>query len=1202
MTHVMLEVVGMTCQSCVKAINTALSVLPGIHSYSVSLETNSASVYYDQGLVSSNDIIEAIDECGFAVALNSELACMPNTIQKHSQVCLSIRGMTCESCVNSITNILITMSGVLSVLVSLSSESAVIKFDPVLASHHEFVTAIEDAGFDASVVTISHDINDSSFDSSFDHTSNPKPSVYNPKPSSAITLVGALASTTPLLTSSDVYNSPPTPACTKTTIIEVQGMTCASCVASIERHLQSQLGIVSCKVALSLERAEVEFDPSVLSEQNISEMINDIGFEARTLVLSDIGTVDLGILGMTCGSCSGKIEREVSKLAGMSKVSINLLGQSGKFEYKKNLIGVRDIVDKIEALGFHAVIAEAGSHLQVESLSRTREIRKWRKAFWTSFYLAIPVSFTSMILPMLIPDIIDIDVIFPGLKLGDLIMMLFTIPIQFGTGQQFYRASYKALKHNSYTMDVLVTLGTTLAFAFSILSMLNTIVRGGTPRAQVFFETSSTLITFVMLGRYLENMAKAKTGSALSKLMSLAPSKATLLETNKTTGVLSERELPSDLIKVGDLLKIVPGDRIPADGTVEFGVTEIDESLITGEPVPVTKYVKDKVITGTVNGSGMVYIRADRVGNDTTLSQIVKLVSDAQTSKAPIQNIADKIAGIFVPTVIFLGAATFIMWICIIQATQWIPASFPADSHWLFVCLSMCISVIVVACPCALGLATPTAVMVGTGVGAKLGILIKGGGPLEMAHKISKIVFDKTGTLTKGKMSLVEMCVYPIPDIPKLTEKMLLGMVGAAENNSEHPLGKSIAIHARQRLMLPQHAAFSETISDFHAVPGSGISCHVSNTAFSKTESYVLQIGSHQYLSKQHHIQFTDVHMATKVKHEKQGRTVIFAAVNGHLAGLFALADILKSESLLVVRALQRMKVQVAMVTGDQEYTAHAIAKQCGITEVHFGTSPQGKKRLIEAMQNEGHIVAMVGDGINDSASLAQSDMGIAVYGGTDVAVEAASVVLMRPDLTDVVTAMDLSRTIFRRIWINFIWASVYNMCMIPLAMGIGTPWGITLPAMVSGLAMSMSSVSVVVSSLLLRNYQRPLIGHDGSVIGTERRVDSDSILADAFNEEIESNDTKQSYSRVGLPYSHSSDDKNNGFVSPTHRMSDTELLAESGGYDLSMNSSTPDENHTPFKNKGVLTSLHTAVSKAFGSAWTYTPVSEDAAFPMHAL
>ncbi|KAH6562764.1 hypothetical protein BASA62_008958 [Batrachochytrium salamandrivorans] len=1195
-----LDIVGMTCQSCVNAINTALSAMPGIDSFAVSLERNSVSMHYDHELISPDDIIEAIDECGFAASI-ATIVTTPSLLL----AVIDIKGMTCNSCVQSITAILLDLPGIHSASVDLSKESANVVFNPSQCSDILIIAAIEDAGFDASMAhTTSYTQSSlsspkqpqttllSSHPSTTGNGTTPIhsagfPLLNRPKESSVTTLVGgsmrspgnflqSISPTTSYQESSDSTGK----SSTKTATIEIQGMTCASCVSSIERHLKAQPGIVSCKVALSLERAQVEYISSALNERKIADLISDIGFEATPLVCSEIGKVDLSIYGMTCGSCSGKIEREISKIPGIRRVTINLLGQTGRFEFDKSIVGVRDIVDRIEELGFNAIITDVGSQAQIDSLARTREIRRWRKAFWQSLYLAIPVSVTSMILPTLIPSIIDADVVFPGLRLGDLIMMGFTIPIQFGTGQRFYKAAFKALKHNSYTMDVLITLGTTLAFTFSVLAMINTVMRGGTPRAQVFFETSATLVTFVMLGRYLENLAKAKTG---------------------------KREIPSELIKTGDLLKIVPGERIPADGTVEYGITEVDESLITGEPVPVTKRVRDKVISGTVNGSGVVHIHAERVGSDTTLSQIVKLVSEAQTSKAPIQNIADKIAGVFVPAVIALGVATFIMWMCIIQTTQWIPSSFPADSHWLFVCLSMCISVIVVACPCALGLATPTAVMVGTGIGAKLGILIKGGGPLEMAHRVSKIIFDKTGTLTMGKMSLVAMTTDPVAGARHITEKVLLSMVGAAESNSEHPLGKSIVRYARQRLNLGANRAFPEQILDFHAVPGSGLSCCVILSDASHT-THQLHLGSSKFLAQECRVVISDTHLAVKQQHEAQGRTVIFVAIDGHFAGLFAFEDTIKPESLSVVRALKRMGIQVAMVTGDQELTACAIAKQCGITEIHSGTSPQGKKRIVEEMQADGHVVAMIGDGINDSASIAQADMGIAVFGGTDVAMEAANVVLMRPDLTDVVTAIDLSRTIFRRIWINFMWASVYNLFMIPLAMGVGAPWGLTLPAMVSGLAMSMSSVSVVVSSLLLRNYRRPLIGLDGSVVGKEHLNDGklDSLLATALGS---ADDVESHMGAADNDFEHGSDSDFDAGESdfdqlhaPMTRISLSRRSTENPAY--TQHSPIPLSARIDGATRGISDSIQTAMSKAFGYSSRYTPVGEtnDVAIPMHTL
>lgn len=576
-------------------------------------------------------------------------------------------------------------------------------------------------------------------------------------------------------------------------------------------------------------------------------------------------------------------------------------------------------------------------------------------------------------------------------------------------------------------MDVLVSLGTNLSYIFSIFAIVNSIARGGTPPPQVFFETSSTLITFVALGRYLENTAKAKTASALSRLYSLAPAHALLLELRD--GVVHVRPIPTEFIKRGDLIKVLPGERMPCDANVEFGRSDVDESVVTGEPLPVLKCVGDVVIAGTVNGAGALHVRAERVGSDTTLAQIVRLVSDAQATKAPIQATADMVSAVFVPSIIALGCVTFVIWLTIIKETGWIPASFPPDSNHFFVCLSMCISVIVVACPCALGLATPTAVMVGTGVGAKLGILIKGGEPLEMAHKITRIVFDKTGTLTVGAMSVYSFDVLEACGVPRIE---LLGMVGLVESNSEHPIGKSIMSYCPD-------PPFKDEIVSCVSVPGSGMLAAVFHKKSGKKLKFV--IGNLLFMKENSCLDLSDGLLEIENSHASQGRTIIFVGVDSTIVAVISLADTIKPEAPAVVKCLKKMGIKVAMITGDQLLTAQTIAQLCGIDEVHAGVSPAGKQELIVAMQKS-DCVAMVGDGVNDSASLAQADIGIAVFGGTDVAIAAASVVLMRPDLRDVVTAIDLSRTIMRRIWINFLFASCYNILMVPLAMGAGAPWG----------------------------------------------------------------------------------------------------------------------------------------------------------------
>ncbi|KAI9352021.1 hypothetical protein BDR26DRAFT_815515 [Obelidium mucronatum] len=854
---------------------------------------------------------------------------------------------------------------------------------------------------------------------------------------------------------------------TETALLEIEGMTCAACVNTIESNVIKVDGIESIKVSLLAQRAEIIFTPSIIQKSALPDLIEDMGFGAVLLKQEVKGSTTLQIYGMTCASCSGTITQEVSKMEGMISVSINLLGNTGAFTFDKNVIGVRDIVDKIEDLGFDAHVQDGGTNSQLESLNRTREIQHWRNSFWKAFMFALPVSIVSMFLPKAWVNV----PIFPGLYLGIVAQFILTIPVQFGVGGRFYTAAFKAIKHKSYTMDVLIALGTSIAFFFSSYTMLRSFFLASREVPEVFFETSSSLITFVTLGRYLENLAKGKTSNALSKLMSLAPSHAVLLVVDKATGATSERKIATELIQPGDLIKIVPGERIAADGTVVFGSTSVDESLVTGEAKPVSKKPNDNVIAGTINGTGMIHMRATRVGTDTTLSQILKLVSDAQTSKAPIQDLADQVASVFVPSIIFLGLLTFVFWFMVFMCSDFLPPGYTGDKFYLSVKLGIC--VIVVACPCALGLATPTAVMVGTGVGAQLGILIKGGGPLSVANRVTKVVFDKTGTLTQGKMGVVnhkQIKDTGIAMVDDLGTSQFLSMVGAVEEASEHAIGKSLFKYCKATV---KSSSFGIALHEFESVPGNGVRAIVSNTM---SVQYRLCIGNASFLLGEGCSVPKSEIVAVKAQ-ETLGLTVVLVAIEKQFCGTFALSDVLKPESKAAVAALRKLGLEVCMITGDQELTAQAIAEQCGISEVHAGVSPAGKKTLVENMQLEGDVVAMVGDGVNDSASIAQADVGIAVFGGTDVAIEAASIVLMKDDMMQIVTALDLCRTIYQRIRLNFVWATGYNLLMVPLAMGFGLPWGMFLHPMVAGMAMSLSSVSVVVSSLLLRMYRRPKVG-----------------------------------------------------------------------------------------------------------------------------
>jgi Cu+-exporting ATPase len=711
---------GMTCMSCVNSIKSQLDTV-GILFVDVDLVGNCGNIVFDVRVQSRDNIVELINDCGFE--------CSVGSARELELLKVGIRGMTCMSCVNSIKSSLHSIDGVDTVEIDLAGAWGEITFDQSLISSFHVIKCIEECGFDCELYSSTRAGN---YSESRDNARDSKVEmverfIENDK-KVALDIQGGIEMK-PLLKKENVQIAH----------LRALGMTCASCVSSIEKHLNSQPGIYKCAVSLALQEATVEYDSGLYIPDDLAAMINDIGFES-SVIEETIGVFELQIYGMTCASCSGKIERHFKTMVGVESVSVNLLGQTGYFKVNPKIVGLRDLIESIESLGFSAHVAEKGGNAQLEALARTKEIQKYRKSFWSAFWFTLPIATISMILPAFAPSLVHAKVFVEGLTLGDVSMMLLTFPVQFHIGWHFYVQSFKAVKHGSYTMDVLVCLGTTLSFGYSILSMMNSVSRGGQPLPQVFFETSAMLITFVTLGRYLENLAKSKTSSALSKLIKLAPSHALLLQVSKETGEMVSKEIPAEYIKMNDLLKILPGERFPCDGVIEFGETCVDESVVTGEPLPIEKAVGDAVIAGTVNGNGAVHVRASKVGSDTTLSQIVKLVSEAQASKAPIQAVADKIAGIFVPVVVFLAAITFSFWMIVIETTGYIPSSFPEDSNHFFVCLSLCISVIVVACPCALGLATPTAIMVGTGVGAKLGILIKGGEPLQKAHKITKIV------------------------------------------------------------------------------------------------------------------------------------------------------------------------------------------------------------------------------------------------------------------------------------------------------------------------------------------------------------------------------------------------------------------------------------------------------------------------------
>ncbi|KAF9898094.1 hypothetical protein BX616_004499, partial [Lobosporangium transversale] len=1055
----------------------------------------------------------------FEQRVEESLAADKQQQQQQGNITLPVLGMICMSCVNAITSVLSTSPGILKVQVSLKQEQAQVEYDPVQISPAMIKEAIEDCGFDVPFdtsslpSTISSTTPISAINNNNSYVASPKTPIPNVRvtssfspssskhPLTTTTTTVALVSHATLSEAIDQSSNPSTSTKIKTAQLSVQGMTCASCVASIEKSLKNTPGLVSIKVALLAERATIEYIEGQTTPREIADMIDDIGFEATPIAEQRTNTVDLQIFGMTCASCVNTIEGELRKMPGILSASVSLTLQAAKIEYDNTVLGVRDIVERIEDMGFDALLAERSHNAQLESLGRTKEINEWRRALFASLTFAVPVFIISMILPMFSwgLSLYNIPVLF-NLVLGDVLACILTIPVQFGVGRRFMVSAYKSIKHGVATMDVLVSLGTLSAFTFSSFSMIYSMFDTA-HKATVFFDTSSMLIAFVTFGRYLENMAKGKTSVALSKLMCLTPSTCTIYVLDPKTGErISEKQIPSELVQKGDLIKIVPGDKIPTDGVVVSGESTVDESMVTGEAEPINKHVGSMVIGGTVNGLGAFDMEAVRVGSETALAQIVQLVEDAQTSKAPIQAYADMISGYFVPAIIFLAALTFVVWMIVshTMVPAQLPEMFMMESSKFVACLKLCISVIVVACPCALGLSTPTAVMVGTGVGAQNGILIKSGVALEAAHKITKVVFDKTGTLTLGKLEVASWSIQkptaattgpltPSPSssavssLDSLTDEELLTIIGSAESVSEHPLGRAIGLYAQTQLNV---ATFNATVSHFAASTGKGIACTVTLPSL---KEYHVVVGNKSWLHDRQ-IQLPASLAADQTHQERAGRTTVLVSINDIFVGFISLSDKIKPEAAKTVAKLQQMGIQVAMVTGDQPLVAQVIASECGIQEVHAGVSPNGKTTIVSTLQSQGHRVAMVGDGINDSPALAQSDLGIALVSGTDIAMEAADMVLMRGDLTDVVAAIDLCRTIFRRIRYNFGWACVYNILGVPVAMGVFLPWGYHLHPMVAGLMMAFSSVSVVFSSLLLKRWERPCV-KDASELAREQAI-----------------------------------------------------------------------------------------------------------------
>jgi Cu+-exporting ATPase len=827
--------------------------------------------------------------------------------------------------------------------------------------------------------------------------------------------------------------------------LALTGMTCASCVTSIESNLKKVEGVQDTSVNLMTEKAKVVYDPQKTNPNDFLESIESIGYGATVLEPrgSTQTVIDLKITGMTCASCVSTIENSLNHLDGIKKVVINLATEKGQVTFDPRIVTESQIIKAINDVGYGAskIISSIGMEDR-EREAREREYRLQKRRLVAAVLLTIPVLLYSLgyvlglRIPLLLPDPFII-----GLNTRQLLVMIFTTPVVFISGWQFHKGAIKVLRHGQFNMDVLIFLGTNAAYWYSVISLFIL-------KAEVFFETAAFLITFLLLGKFLETRAKGQTSQAIRKLIDLQAKEATVLINGK------EEKIPIENVHVGMHIVVRPGEKIAVDGVIVEGKSSVDESMITGESMPVQKGINDKVIGATINKNGLLRIEAQKVGADTALAQIVKLVEDAQASKAPIQRLADIVSGRFVPAVIVISIVTFFVWFSLFTF-GFLPETLLSDiklSPFVF-SLKLMIAVLVIACPCALGLATPTAIMVGTGKGAEQGILIKNAESLEAAQKIDTIIFDKTGTLTEGKPKVTD--IISVDD--SMTKEEVIKWVASAEQGSEHPLAQAILESAKD-----QNLSLFE-IKDFEAVPGKGVRVRINGT--------LVTVGNRKLHETKEG--FTSDLEKTMNRLEDQAKTVVIIAINKRIIGLLAIADPIKSSSKVTINLLKKMHINSYMVTGDNTRTATAIATELGIENVFSEVLPEHKANIVKDLQEKGHFVGMVGDGINDAPALAQAEVGFAIGSGTDIAIETGDIVLIKEDLRDVVASIQLSRKTLTKIKQNLFWAFIYNILGIPLAAGVlFLPFNILLIPEIAAAAMAFSSVSVVTNSLLLRFYR----------------------------------------------------------------------------------------------------------------------------------